>query len=94
MFLRLLGVYVIENNAFLNSLAIRCIPKLPSNSLLFKSISVFQFLGSLGMHCFQKYYKHNFHRIFQTKMNTEDLEAIELDATIEKLETVAEMIDK
>ena len=27
-------------------------------------------------------------------MNTEDLEAIELDATIEKLETVAETIDK
>ena len=46
------------------------------------------------MHCFQKQYKHNFHRIFQTKMNTEDLEAIELDATIEKLETVAETIDK
>ena len=27
-------------------------------------------------------------------MNTEDLEAIELDATIEKLDTVAETIDK
>ena len=46
------------------------------------------------MHCFQKEYKHNVHRIFQTKMNTEDLEAIEVDATIEKLETVTETIDK
>ena len=46
------------------------------------------------MHCFQKEYKHNVHRIFQTKMNTEDIEAIEVDATIEKLETVTETIAK
>ena len=45
------------------------------------------------MHCFQKEYKHTVHRKFQTQMNTEDIEAIEVDSTSEKLETVAETID-
>ena len=45
------------------------------------------------MHCFQKEYKHTVHRKFQTQMNTEAIEAIEVDSTSEKLETVAETID-